>query len=73
MNKELTREATPKEAAWCRKLARVMRQKPDSIYLFANGILCALPSEMIGKGIGGGMPQPLIGVPDLGRCDGGDF
>lgn len=70
---------TPEEAKWLRRLARVMRDIPDTVWLFgASGTLTALRTGPNGEAMtvpnGTNIDQDyVLDSPPLGFCDGGDW
>jgi hypothetical protein len=71
-------DPTHEEAKWLKRLARVMRDKPKSVWLFADGDLTALRKGPDGlqalSGPGGVVDQGYtIDGPDIGKCEGGGW
>jgi hypothetical protein len=68
-------KATKKEIDWCDKMRALMLDKPPSLTIFCNGGMHALSTKEVNSQIarGGCMPQPIPGLDNLGKADGGDF
>jgi hypothetical protein len=66
------RFATNAEIEWCNKLRRLMRSRPKTMSLFADGQLKAVCAREAKSFHERDEFQPLEGVAPMGNCDGGD-